>query len=632
MRPSYIGRDHVASIVRDLAEMGAGGAICHAAGFGELESEGESYADALAQAAGDLAVLGPNSNGMLNYLDRVVLWPLDDHRPPEIASSVAIITQSGGVAFSYAMNSRGVPAAYVLSTGNQAITDVGELIQVLVDDERVTAIWLFLEGINNVPVFSAAAAKAAARGIPIVVLKGGRTEIGARMALTHTGSLAGSDELYQALFERLGIARVRTLPEFDETLKMIATAGSPKGPRVAVLTASGAVRTLAADVGTQVGLTFPEPSPTVAAELREQIPVFAVVSNPFDYNPAYAGMDVLSLENGPALRRCYATMLKDDYDAALLFHMMTDQLDEAGTLIKEAGLHAWIDAVAEWGRPAVAMSMMPEEGGPATHELCKRHGIAPLQGLDDGMRAVGHAVRLGEQMRLLAADGFEGLPLPAVRTILDTGRLLDEVSSKAELVQHGLVAPRSRVASAAAIEKAATDLVYPLALKVHGVEFAHKSRLGGVRLGLQNSADLIEAAAAITADLADQDLTCDELLIEEMVPDAAVELILGVTYNPRFGHALLLGPGGIYVEHFDPPTPILLPASRAFLERQIAKLIRDLGLPAAAHISIYRAVAAVCDYAAAQREHLLELDVNPLILSSDGHTATAADALIRLGC
>jgi acyl-CoA synthetase (NDP forming) len=627
----YVGRDHVAGIVHDLDEMGAGGAICHAAGFGELESQGEDYADALAQAAGDLAVLGPNSNGMLNYLDRIVLWPLDDHRPRPIERGAAVITQSGGVAFNYAMNTRGVPAAYVLSTGNQAITDVGELIQVLVEDDRVTAIGLFLEGINDVPGFSAAAAQAAARGIPIVALKAGRTEIGARMALTHTGSLAGSDELYQALFDRLGIARVRSLPEFDETLKMITVAGIPAGRRLAVLTASGAVRTLSADVGTEVGLDFPEPGNAVAAELREQIPVFAVVSNPFDYNAAYAGMDVFSLENEAALRECYATMLKDDYDAAALFHMMDDNFDQSGNLIPNPGLRAWIDAVAEWGRPAAAMAMMPEEMGPAIRDHCIQHNIAPLQGLDDGIRAIGYAAQLGQALKRITAEGTDRLPLPAIPAIDGQGRLLDESASKAALAGHGLLVPRARVVSRADLAAGAAELDYPLALKVHGAEFSHKARLGGVRLGLQNHTALEAAAAAIMADLASRGLTCDAFLLEEMVPEPLAELILGVTYNPRFGHALLIGPGGVYVERFDPPTPILLPASRTFVERRIAELGSDLGLPAAAQASIYGAVAAVCDYTAANREHLLELDVNPLMVSKDGDLTTAADALIRLG-
>ncbi|MEM7346284.1 MAG: CoA-binding protein, partial [Chloroflexota bacterium] len=171
----YVSRAVVAEVVRDLAEIGAGGAICHAAGFSELAAAGETYTEALLKAAGDLAVIGPNSNGLLNYLDQVTLWPINDHQPPSVERGVAIITQSGGVALNYVDGTRSVPVAYVISTGNQAIIDVGDLIQALVEDKRVQAIGLFLEGIGDVQGFSQAATLALERQIPIVALKAGRT-------------------------------------------------------------------------------------------------------------------------------------------------------------------------------------------------------------------------------------------------------------------------------------------------------------------------------------------------------------------------------------------------------------------------------------------------------------------------
>ncbi|MEM7113089.1 MAG: acetate--CoA ligase family protein [Chloroflexota bacterium] len=624
----YVSRDVVADVVRDLNEMGAGGAICHAAGFRELESGGDAYSEALREAAGELAVIGPNSNGLLNYLDRLVLWPIDDHRPPIIERGVAIITQSGGVAFNYVNGTRSVPPAYVISTGNQTVVDVGDLIRVVAEDERVQAIGLFLEGINDAVGFSKAAAFAAERQVPIVALKAGRTEIGARMALTHTGSLASSNELYDALFQRLGIVRVHSLTELDETLKLLCVAGVPQGRRLAILTNSGATRTLLADLGDDKGIIFTPPSPPVAASLREQIPIFASVSNPLDYNAAYAGAEGLTMENEAALHRCFTTMIGDDYDMVLLSEGGLDFDNEADEVTPSPTLQAWFDATRERGLPAAIVSMLPEKFGAQQRKLCIDHGVAPLQGLDDAMTAIAAAAWLGEQQRFHSQNDADSCHLPAIPLLADDDVVLDEAQSKAALAAFGLPVPRSAVVGLDGV--VAEALSYPVVVKALSGDVAHKSRLGGVRLGVRDGVELQTAVLAIQANLAQHGHAIDQFLVEEMVSDAATELIIGVTYNPRFGHALLLGLGGVQVERRKQPTPLLLPATEAMLHRYVAGIVGKLGLNRVTVAPIFHAVQAVASYVAANRHQLLELDVNPLIVVENGRSAIAVDGVIRL--
>src|SRR5690606_23908860 len=174
------------------------------------------------------------------------------------------------------------------STGNQVLLDVADWLAVLGEDPRVTAIGIFMEGPGDVAALAEAAQVTRGRNLPVVVLKSGRSSLGAEMALTHTGALAGDDDLFDALCDRLGFTRVRTLPQLLETLKALSAWGDGlKGNRMAVLTASGAARALFADAAFDNGLALPAVSARVASQLRPQLPEFAHVSNPLDHNTYY---------------------------------------------------------------------------------------------------------------------------------------------------------------------------------------------------------------------------------------------------------------------------------------------------------------------------------------------------------
>ena len=222
-----VPREPTVEVVGALARRGAAGAVAYAAGFAEVDTTGRALEQALVEAAGTMALVGPNCFGVINQLDGVVLWGTADIKPTPVGGGVAVLSQSGYSLLNIVNNRRSLPIAYAISMGNQAVLNVADYMDAVLEDPRITAIGLYLESIPDPLAFSRAAATAQARSIPIVVVKGGSTELGAEMVLTHTGALVGSDDLYDALFERLGIIRVPSPAALVESLKMLSIGGIP---------------------------------------------------------------------------------------------------------------------------------------------------------------------------------------------------------------------------------------------------------------------------------------------------------------------------------------------------------------------------------------------------------------------
>ena len=245
-------------VVRDLSAMGAGGAVCFAAGFAEADAEtgnGRSLQDALISAADDMPFLGPNCYGFINYLDGALLWP-DQQGGRRVEQGVAIVTQSSNIAINMTMGAGGLDLAYVVTAGNQAVADLAEIGAGLIDDSRVTALGLHIEGIGDLAAFEALAAKARAMGKPVVVLKVGSSDAAQAATISHTASLAGSDAGANALFARLGLHRTRTIEGFLEALKLAHITGPLASNRIASMSCSGGEASLMADLAEPLGLTF----------------------------------------------------------------------------------------------------------------------------------------------------------------------------------------------------------------------------------------------------------------------------------------------------------------------------------------------------------------------------------------
>jgi acetate---CoA ligase (ADP-forming) len=625
---SYIAapREATIEIVRALARRRAGGCVCYAAGFAEVGPEGAALQSALVEAAGELALVGPISYGVLNYVDGVHMFA-SGPGGARTERGAAFVGQSGNIALTLTMNERSVPFSYVISAGAQAVLSLADYVDALADDPHVNAIGLYIEGLSDVPAFASAALKAIERGKPIVAVKVGGSELGARLAMSHTSSLAGSDKLYDALFERLGIIRVDTLPALLETLKFVAVAAPLAGERLVVFTCSGGDSLMAADCAAELGLTLPEFAPAQYADLRQQLPAFASVSNPLDYNLSLWGDE-------PGLLKCFSTSLSGDCDAGMLI-LDYPPTDERGRADCDKSVNALMEAAHLNGKQPIVCTTLQETLPPATRERLIAAGCPPIQGLEDALTAFAMAARQTRRAREIRSGGATATLAP-MHAVPGEAHLLAEWDAKRELKAHGLTIPSARLVDASSAAAAAAEIGFPVVAKVAQPILAHKTEAGAVALNLTTGAAVEAAIAGMRAAIARYrpGLQAERFLIERQVTNAVAEMIIGVKRDPSFGLVLVIGAGGILVEMVQDAANLLLPTDRANVERairglKIAKLLAGYrGKPAADIDAVADAVMAVAGFAEAHRDRLVELDVNPLLVLPKGEGVVAVDALI----
>lgn len=623
---TYLGVNADATIdaMAQLREMGAGGVICYASGFAEVGGAGLAKNDALVAAAGELAVVGPNCYGLVNYVNHGSLWP-SGYQPLPTKRGAAVIAQSGNVCIHLTSNQRSVPYSYLISAGNQAVLGFEDYIDYLTDDPNVTCIGLFMEGIRDVPAFAAACLRARAKNMPVIVCRAGRSELGAAMAASHTSSLAGQNEYYDALFQRLGVIETDTVPQFLEMLKIASVSKPLDGKRIAVFSSSGGDNGLAADYCSFAGLDLPQPTSAQVDTIKPLLPGYGHVSNPLDFTAGYWGNEAL-------LTPMFTTMLGDGYDAGLMVmdHPAPNVPRDGGEPIL-AMIRALAAAGKATGKPVYMGSVNPESIPEHVRIWMMGEGVVPLQGLHDAAPVIAHWADHG----LRSGVGATTDPLPfVVAPLTAVTRPVNEAESKRRLAAFGLPVPAGRVLSRDDITALPDRFDVPVVLKVLHDDLPHKTEVGGVALHLTGRDDLAVAADRMIANVRSQvpGVTLTHFLMEPMQPPPLAELIVGVKRDPLFGMILVIGGGGIFVELLKDATPLLLPTSRAEVEaalrglKSFALLDGFRGKPVAAISPVVDAIMAIADYAAANLDSLAELDVNPLMVYPA--SVMAVDALI----
>lgn len=599
-----------------LARMGAGGAVVYASGFAEIGPLGMARQEKLVSAAGDMALLGPNCYGSVSYLEGVALWP-DDHGGRAIDRGVAIITQSGNVGISLSMQERGVPLAHLAALGNQAKDGVPQMIHSLLKDNRITAIGLFIESVGDIPDFRRAANAAAAKGVPIVALKTGRSEASARIALSHTSSLTGSAKAFDALCHRHAVVQAENLPQFMEFLKFLHVFPGLPGSRVLTMSCSGGEAGVLADIAARLKLSMPALTAERKAALLKVLGEKVALDNPLDYHTYIWG-------DGDAMRSCFTEALRHDVDIGLLA-LDTPNRPELDLFGWPEAIEAIRDAAKATGRPTVVVSSLPESMEPGTRDRFLASGIAPMQGFDDALAAVERAAWYARaRLRAAAHDPPTAAPAPS-----GEGVALDEWRAKRALSAHGLAVPDGAlVRSSTEAVAAAESLGYPVVLKACGADLAHKTEVGGVALNLTNGDAVFDAAERLIG-------LSDRLIVERMMRGAVCELILGVTHEPGIGPLIVLGAGGVLTELIGESVVLPLPINAQDIDEALGRLrVSALlngyrGGPKGDRKAVIEAALSVARFAEAHAERLLELDLNPLIVLPDGEGAVAADALIR---
>ena len=614
---AYLGvnRHLTIDIVRDLAARGAGGAICYATGFIEAGEEGSELQERLLAASGDMPLIGPNCYGLLNYLDGAMLWP-DQQGGRRVDQGVAIITMSSNVGFSLTMQRRGLPIAYMLSLGNKLKFDLHDAIHTFARQDRVTALGLYMETMPDPKAFQEAINVARELGKPIVAIKTGRSKVGQKMVVSHTASLAGSDDLVSALFERLGVARVDSLEALMEALKVLHVLGPLNGGRIGAMSTSGGDLTLLADA-MGPDLTLPPLSEKVAQRLRGTVHERVVAANPFDYQ-------MFNWDDEDHMAEKFSAFLSEDFDVSLclLDYPREDLCDQSSWGGAERG---FVRAAKQTGTKAAVLATFSDTITESVAARLMKESVALLAGIDDGISGIQAAVDIGA--------AWSRPPCPPLLTSCGPRqdgpvKVLDEAESKDLLSRCGVPVPSGRVVrSTGEAVAAAGELGYPVVVKALGV--AHKTEVGGVSLGL-GSAEEVSATVMGMAGLS------DSYLIEKMVDGVVAELIVGVACDDQFGRYLLVGGGGILVELMKDNASLLLPITREQVLRALgqlkcAPLLNGFrGAPPADLRAAADVILSVAGLVENDPSSIIELDINPLMLMAQGQGVVAADALISL--
>ncbi len=611
---SFVGvnRDDTPDIIRQLASRGAGGAICFASGFAESELEesgGNLRQKELAKAAGDMTLLGPNCYGLVNYLDGVPLWP-DQHGGARCDSGVAIVAQSSNMAINMTMQARSLPLACVVTVGNQCQTSLTDVALALLEDERITALGLHIEGFGDLRQFEQLARRARSFGKPIAALKAGKSREARDMTVSHTGTVAGSDKFSSALLRRLGMAQLDDIPAFLETLKLLHAGGPLTGRRIGSLSCSGGEACLIADAAVGGALRFPAIKSGQETALRHALGARVHLANPLDYHTYHWG-------DRDALTEVFSAMLLGNYDLLLLI-MDFPRTDRCSDTAWEPAVLAIEAAAQESGGRVALVATLPECLPESWAARLLANGVVPLHGAREALAAAEAAAEIGENWRQ-----------PARRPLLVShaeprGReLLNEAVSKSMLAELGLTVPPGAVATSSEMAvRIAGKAGFPTVLKSLGI--AHKTESGAIAVGLACAEEVTDAYAAMPTD--------GGTLVEAQIADTVAELMLGIVRDPSGAFLMIVGSGGIHAELFGDSRSMLLPFDDDDFRASLAELrcwpllTGHRGRSAADLDAVVAAARALAAFVQSNADRILEVEINPFLARPEG--GVAADALI----
>lgn len=680
---SFIGVNNETTIdlVKALCAKGAGGAICFASGFSETagqDVDAESRQARLISAAGDMPVIGPNCYGLINYLDKVVLWP-DVHGGKTVESGIAVIMQSSNMAINLTMQQRGLPLAYLLTAGNQAQTSLAELASTVLEDDRVTALGLHIEGFTDIRAYERLASRAWQLGKRIVVLKTGESSLARAALLSHTRSLSGNDAAATAFLDRLGMRRVRGLGEFIETLKVLNLPRKVGGYRLLSMSCSGGEAALIGDAGTAAGLQFPALNDLQINDLRVALGQDLTLANPLDYHTTIWNEDAAMQAMITGMLQSHEptasdTVAANDQQPSLadigLLVLDFPRKDRCESVAWHSVLQSYIHASRHWPAVTAVLATLPENMPESVSDELLANGIVALCGMGDGMKALYNAAWLenagtralsapvwlaDDAAQPFVASAFSvvqgsGLPLdgPSARRASqeawglvqsaqvdrDAPRQLDESTAKRWLSRFGVKVPvnvrlsfadvRSSLKLARALDKSSPAFTYPVVAKGLGV--VHKSEANAIALDIHNRRDLERAIRQIDC--------AGGCLIEEQVQDVIAELLVSVIHDPVHGLMMTIAAGGVTTEILADSAQCLIPATRNELDRRVqslrcAPLLKGFrNRPVVDNECLLDALEAVQRAALQLGERLVELEINPLMCAAD--CCIAVDAYVAV--
>jgi acyl-CoA synthetase (NDP forming) len=629
----------VSEVVADCGTKGVRAVAIVSSGFAETGPQGKANELALVELARShgIRVLGPNCFGYFNSHTPVNIFGSASLLTRELLKgSIGFVTQSGALAASVVdrAQERGIGFSCVITTGNQADVDNVEALELLIDDPHTHVVSMFMEGLPTPERFRAAVRKAAERGKPCLVLKTGTSEIARQAALTHTGSLVGNDALYDAVFRQEGVIRCEEPDDLFMTAALLSnhcvTAASVSGCGVAILSMSGAMGGILADAAERHGVTLADLSDQTRHDLSE-VPGIGECMNPLD-----AAMATWASDFGVVGR--LAGILASDEGVAVVVLALSGLpyaerlVDDCATAARAAGkafVPIWAADRAELGN---AMTRLANDG------------VTVYETPGSALKAIRSLDRYRRHQRARQWDVLAHLDAPAgsqrrdraIGLLKRCGRTLAEHQSKQLLALYGIETPDEEIARSAAEAVTAADrLGYPIVLKINSSDLPHKTEAGGVALDLRDASQVRRTFETMLSTVAQRhpSVACDGVLVTRMAAPG-IEMIAGAFRDPQFGPVVLTGFGGVLVEVLRDTTLRLAPVSESDVLAMLSELRGSEMLDGARerHASdrkaIVRILVALATMTIELRDFVDQVDINPLIVHSEGCGATVADALI----
>jgi acyl-CoA synthetase (NDP forming) len=632
-----LGAERAHLAVRELSQRGCAAAIVLASGYAETGEHGARRQRELVEAAGPMRLLGPNTIGLVNLSDSIVLsasGALEMDAFP--VGGIGVVSQSGGILGSLLSRAaaRGIGLSTLVSTSNEVDLELSDFIEHLADDPATRVIALYIEAVRHPARFRAACLKAARAGKPVVAFKIGRSEAGAQAAVSHTGAMAGADRMYDALFQQVGVIRARSFGDLLDVPAALATGRRLAGRRVAILTSTGGAGTLVSDDLGVAGFDTPAPDAATADALRAlQTGAEAVLDrNPIDVTLAGLRPDLL--------RGAIRTLLASPgYDALVVI------VGSSGLAQPELMAGAIQDCLPATDKPVLAY-VSPH--APEVGALLTRRGVPAYAAVESCTAALDGLLRASRGVPVEEAPRASSAPLPMAAAATDDATAglsgpLDEAEAKRLFARFGIPGTAERIVhTPAEAEAAARTLGGRVVLKVLSSRITHKSDVGGVAVGLAPSEAgerLQRMAAEVAAHTGERP---KRFLVQAMVT-GGTELILGLRRDP-LGTAILLGMGGVAAELFQDTALRLLPPEGPLGRDAALAMARELktwplldgyrGRPRADVAALVDAIVAFSAMAAQLGERLVEAEVNPLfvlpVVDGVGQGVCAADAVAVL--
>jgi acyl-CoA synthetase (NDP forming) len=608
--------------IRDCVAKGVKGAVIFSAGYAEAGAEGLAVQDRVAAIAraGGVRLLGPNCLGVFNPqigFFGTFTQSLDREMPKP--GPLGIVSQSGayGSHIAYLARKRGMGINYWITTGNESDVDVSECLEWMAGQDDIKVIMAYVEGVRDGDRFRNALDLARRNRKPIIMMKVGRSEVGARAASSHTASLAGADAIYDGLFRQYGVHRAATTEEQLDVAYACTRGIYPAGNKLGVVTLSGGAGVLISDAAERYGMDV-APMPAAAQATLQALLPFATVTNPVDTTAQ-------ALNDMTLLARNIEVMLEQGgYDALIgFFSTVPNTRTLSGPLRK-----AIQDGCARFPGKLIALEMVADPEVVAEYESA---GFLVFEDADRGVAALAALARLSRAFDRAPDDT---VALPGAATI--PAGALSEVAAKRLLGAAGIPFLTEVVAADAKAAADAADAIgYPVVLKILSPQIEHKTEIGGVLVGVADRAGVEAGFATVLGRAATHrpDAVIEGVLVAPMA-QRGVEVIVGVSRDPVFGPAVMFGLGGVHVEVLKDVTfrlaPFGLAQARAMIDeiRGRALLSGVRGAEPSDVEAVARLLVDASRFAAAHRDDVETIDLNPVVVLPAGQGVVALDALV----